>query len=226
MCFALNKGASLIKECAQALQKLEPNLIPVALFEFLTKLYRFLNCKLSLSFSKVIYGMERVCVCVCFSKSSFTGYHLTFTFSGKTLTFIYWQLIFLYRLLNKKTYSKSFCQIFAGLWKRHPSLWINFWAYLCTSLHATHAAIVAINHACWDVAASIYLAFRLHLCYMDVWQPWSSPLPPTRITWRLHVFMTLLKICTRTTGWCSRTFPSSFLCSHLTPSVSSQPPRH
>lgn len=62
MCFALNKGASLIKECAQALQKLEPNLIPVALFEFLTKLYRFLNCKLSLSFSKVIYGMERVCV--------------------------------------------------------------------------------------------------------------------------------------------------------------------
>lgn len=65
MCFALNKGASLIKECAQALQKLEPNLIPVALFEFLTKLYRFLNCKLSLSFSKVIYGMERVCVCLC-----------------------------------------------------------------------------------------------------------------------------------------------------------------
>lgn len=108
MCFALSKGASLIKECAQALQKLEPNLIPVALFEFLTKLYRFLNCKLSLSFSKVIYGMERVCVCVCFSKSSFTGYHLTFTFSGKTLTFIYWQLIFFVQTTKQENILKKF----------------------------------------------------------------------------------------------------------------------
>lgn len=108
MCFALNKGASLIKECAQALQKLEPNLIPVALFEFLTKLYRFLNCKLSLSFSKVIYGMERVCVCVCFSKSSLTGYHLTFTFSGKTLTFIYWQLIFFVQTTKQENILKKF----------------------------------------------------------------------------------------------------------------------
>lgn len=108
MCFALNKGASLIKECAQALQKLEPNLIPVALFEFLTKLYRFLNCKLSLSFSKVIYGMERVCVCVCFSKSSFTGYHLTFTFSGKTLTFIYWHLIFFVQTTKQENILKVF----------------------------------------------------------------------------------------------------------------------
>lgn len=108
MCSALNKGASLIKECAQALQKLEPNLIPVALFEFLTKLYRFLNCKLSLFLKSNLWYGACVCVCVCFSKSSFTGYHLTFAFSGKTLTFIYWQLIFFVQTTKQENILKKF----------------------------------------------------------------------------------------------------------------------